>query len=54
MLIKKEINLDGYVINPSDVWMNSKTNKWLRKIDLEMEKRVDKNFRICFYDRNRS
>jgi hypothetical protein len=51
MLIKKEINLDGYVINPSDVWMNSKTNKWLRKIDLEMEKRVDKNFKYSDFKR---
>ena len=51
MLIKKEINLDGYVINPSDVWMNSKTNKWLRKIDLEMERRVNKNFKYSDFKR---
>ncbi len=50
-LIRRKINLENYQIDPSAVWLSRKTNKKLRKIDLEIEKRFNKNFRYSDFKR---
>lgn len=50
-LIRNEIDLENYQIDPSAVWLSRETNKKLRKIDYEIEKRFDDNFKYGDFKR---